>query len=418
MIITRDGKNLGFIISSALILFYISDALNKYFQVRSSIINAEGEIFRDSLSISIFFRLAYEVIFFLLIMKFYDKERKQGLLLLLGFFCSFIIGNLTFLLAYYNPNYSLNYHLTLVNKYIFVFVVFYAIKDIINNNIALNKIYFVFKNIYLVNSSLIIIGLVLNVNLFKSYYNQDYRYGYNGLIPSINEATLFYMIGISLIYFNYITQKKDFWLLCFCIVTSLLLGAKAIYLFLFLLLSYHIIYKSNYWQKVVSATVLIVGAIISVPYLISDKYSYLYDFFIYQYEKEGLLFTITSGRSLFVVTKFLENIDLWNIINYLFGGTDQLKFYIEMDFFDSFLFVGIIGNIFLFTLYFKTIFKKVKYKSFRFFFACSFFILSFLVGHFFASAVNALYLNIAMIFILKYEKDKLSIDQTAINIMI
>lgn len=408
MIISRDGKSLGFVISSALVLFYLSDAANKYFQVRSSEINAEGEIFKDSFSVSIFFRLAFEVIFFYFIIRFYDKERKQGLILIGALFCSFVIGSLVFLLSYYDSNYSLSYHLTLFNKYIFVFVIFYAIKDIVNNYEALDKIYLVFKKIYFVNSCLIILGLLLNVNLFKSYYNQDYRYGYSGLIPSINEATLFYMIGISLFYFNYIRQKKDLIILFVCICASLLMGAKAMYLFLFLLLGYHILFKANYSQKVVFSTILILGVIVLIPVLLSDKYSYLYDIFIYQYEKEGLLFTITSGRSFFVITRFLENTDLWNFANYFFGGTDQLKFYIEMDFFDSFLFIGIIGNIFLFRLYFKTIFKNIKYKNFRFFFACSFFLLSFLVGHFFASAINGLYLNISMIFMYAYENDRLA----------
>lgn len=404
MIITRDGKNLGFLISSALILFYMSDALNKYFQVRSSIVNAEGEIFRDSLSVSIFFRLVFEVVFLYLIVRFYDKKRKQGLMLIGGLFFSFIIGNLLFLLNYYDSNYSLSHHLTSFNKYIFVFIIFYAIKDIVNNTEAIDKIYKILKKIYFVNSCLILVGLLLNINLFKSYYNQEYRYGYNGLIPSINEATLFYMTGLSLFYFNYITQKKDFWLLVLCILASLLMGAKAMYLFLFLLLAYHILFKANYWQKVVSTIIIIVGTITLIPFLLRDKYSYLYDFFIYQYEKNGLLQTLTSGRSLFVITRFIENLEYWNFFNFLFGGTDQFKFYIEMDFFDLFLFFGAVGFVLFFVLYFKTLFGKLKRNTFRLFFCFSFFLIAFLAGHFFSSALNALYLNITVLYMIAHEK--------------
>ena len=407
MVISKAGRNLGHIISSALIFFYLSDAINKYFQVRSAAIN-DGETFKDSFSVSIFFRLAYELIFLCLIFRFYDKQRKRGIELIAAIFCCFLIGNLVFLLSYSSPEYSLTYHVTLLNKYIFVFVTFYAIKDIVDNPVMLNKIYSIFKKIYWVNSTLIILGLIFNINLLKSYYNQEFRYGYNGLIPSVNEATLFYMIGISLFYFNYIRRKEDLFTLSLTIVSSLFIGAKAMYLFLFLLLGYHILFKANYWQKVVSGAVVFSFFLVVIPILSDRKYSYLYEFLLFQYEKEGFLFTVTSGRSSFVITKFLDNLNLWGPINYFFGGTDQLKFYIEMDFFDSFLLIGLIGTILLFKLYFNSIFRRINYKNFRFFFMCSFFLVSFMVGHFFASAVNALYLNIAMLFMYKYEDHSLS----------
>jgi len=404
MVYRGTNKILTLILPSALILLFISDGINKFFQIRSAQLNADGDMFADSFSASIFVRFTYQLIFIFLIYWFYDKERGKGVMLLFGIICLFLLGQFTFLLTYRDANYSLGHHLTLFNKYLYVFIIFYAIKDIVYDKTLLKKLASILEYLFVFNSILIFIGLVFKVDLFKSYFSQDLRFGYNGLIPSVNEATLFYMVGISLLYFRYIKEGKCFWSLWICIISTLPMGAKAMYLFLLLLLMYHIVIRANLIQKVVSIIVIVGGVIAILPTLLSAKYSFLFDFFIYQYEKYGLLFMITSGRSTIFMLRFAENLNFWSWINYFIGGTDQYKYYIEMDFFDSFLFLGILGTILLLILYFNTIFKNIKFKSFRFFFCFAFFSIAFMVGHFFSSALNALYLNIALIYIYSYEQ--------------
>lgn len=403
----NSSKLLNLVLSSALILFYLADGANKFIQIESASIYANGDVYSESFSASIYFRFLYELIFLFFIYKFYDKQRGKGIMLLFALFVSFIIGQFIFQLSYHNPGYNFVYHIVLFNKYIFLFIIYYGIKDVVQDKRVLIKLGKLLESIYVINSLLIFIGVAFQITLFKSYFSMDYRYGFDGLIGSINEATLFYIIGISFLYFNYLNQNKGFWSLWICIIASLLMGAKAMYLFLFLLLLHHIIFRANLVQKIVSVTVFILGILAALPTLLSDKYSYLYDFFIYMYEKNGLLSTITSGRSDFVMTKFLENLNLWNGFNYFFGGTDQFKFYIEMDFFDSILYLGIIGTVILMVLYFSTFFKKMKLGSVRLFFCVSFFLVAFMAGHFFSSAVNALYFNIALLYIYAFEKNEL-----------
>jgi len=400
----QSNKVLTFILSSALILFYAADGINKYMYFRTASLDEGGDPVAESGSISIYFRLLYELIFIFIIYKLYDKERGKGLLLLGGLLMSFLIGEFTFMLNYPVLDYKLFYHITFFNKYTFVFIVYYAIKDIIDDQIALDRVIRVLEIIYLINSITILVGVFTQIELFRSYPLYE-RFGYDGMIASINEATLYYIIGISLLYFRYFTNKKGLAILLICIAASLMMGAKAIYLYLFLLLLYHLIFKANLFQKIFSVGALIVGIVAAIPVLLSEKYSFLFDMFIRQYENSGFLSMISSGRSDTIITKISDNLALWTLPNFLFGGTDQLKFYIEMDFFDAFLFFGFIGCFLYLILYFTTIFRGMNRYSFRLFFCVVYFIIAFMAGHFFASAVNALYINLVLLYIYGQERN-------------
>ena len=58
--IISESKLSFYLVSSALILFYISDGGNKYFQLGQY---ANDDAIEDSFSISIYFRLLYEIFF-------------------------------------------------------------------------------------------------------------------------------------------------------------------------------------------------------------------------------------------------------------------------------------------------------------------------------------------------------------------
>ena len=398
------GKSLYLVLLSALILFFVSDALNKYFQVKYAIDVEDGDVFSNTISVSIYFRFLFELIFLYRIFINFNKTNAKGIFLLGLLFILFIFGQLIFVANYHNPNFSLSYQLTLFNKYIFVFIVFYAIRDIINYPYLFDKLMKMLGHLYIANSILIFIGAFLNITLLKSYFTQDYRYGFDGLIPAINEATLFYMIGISYFYFNYINKIQGIFPLLLCGAASMLLGAKAMYLFLFILIIYHIVFRAKLLYKFISLGFFVLVIAAAITFLMSQENAYLYEYFLLKYEDNGLIDAITSGRSEYVYTKFVANLDIWSWLNYLIGGTDQLKFMIEMDFFDGFLIFGSIGLVVYLLIYFKTLFKTLSIKSFRFFFCISFFLLAFLVGHFFASAMNSLYLNLIVLYFISKEE--------------
>ncbi|WP_293784001.1 hypothetical protein [uncultured Pedobacter sp.] len=400
-----DNKSLRLILSSALVLFFISDALNKYFQVKYALAVEDGDVFSNTISVSIYVRFLFELIFLYRISTRFNKTALKGVTLMGWLFAIFIFGQVIFLFNYNNPDFRFGYQLTLFNKYIFVFIVYYAICDLVDYQLLITKTLSILGNIYIANSILIFLGATFNITLFKSYFTQDFRYGYDGLIPAINEATLFYMIGVSYFYFNYINKIQKIYPLLLCTAASLLLGAKAIYLFLFILAIYHIFFKAKLIYKFISLGFLALLAFGLFTFLISEENSYLYEYFIYKYEENGFLDAITSGRSAYIYTKFFDNLEIWNPVNYLFGGTDQLKFMIEMDFFDGFLIFGFVGIVIYFRLYFITLFRDITLKDFRLFFCISFFLLAFLVGHFFASAMNSLYLNLVVLYFYSKESD-------------
>ena len=161
---------------------------------------------------------------------------------------------------------------------------------------------------------------------------------------------------------------------------------------------FHLFYYANNITRILTILLVAVGFVKLVEYATSDKGRTALLFFYDAIEKHGWLSMLLSGRDDYVNTKVVAVINSWNIINYLFGGQDQNRFCIEMDFFDLFLFFGIIGSIFYLLLMFNTIFQVKKVYPFFLFFISCFFLLAFLGGHFFSSAVNSIYLCLVGMF--------------------
>ncbi|HZY80883.1 MAG TPA: hypothetical protein VFE50_15270, partial [Cyclobacteriaceae bacterium] len=88
----------------------------------------------------------------------------------------------------------------------------------------------------------------------------------------------------------------------------------------------------------------------------------------------------------------------WTFVNYLFGGEDPMNFLVEMDFFDLFLFMGLVGFVIYFVLLFSTVFRFNKKQPFHLFFVTIYLTLAFLGGHFFSSVINAVYLCLICMF--------------------
>lgn len=376
-------------LNSSLILFYIFDCINKYLIVNS-----------NEFSASIVIRAFYELVFIAIIILFINKQRWYFLLGIFMLYGGFLIGQIAFRMNY-KENYDFIFHSTLFVKYTFVFVIYFASYKIIKSPDALDKCCKYLERIFVINSSLAVIGFLFNIQVFKSYPELSYRFGYSGLIPAINEATLFYTIGIFYFYHKVFIKKiKDKKIFIF-FVSCLLLGAKGIYVMIALLAFYHFITTTS--KRVMNNVIIISVFFISafVIYLTTKDARVRFEFFFRIAEENGLITMLLSGRDIAIRKNVFKNMEEWNILNFLFGGQDQGRLVIEMDLIDLFLLFGIMGSFLYLYFLFKTIFSFKK-TSFNKFFIFAYLFLAALGGHFFPSAVNALYLVIFSL-LLKYE---------------
>jgi hypothetical protein len=98
----------------------------------------------------------------------------------------------------------------------------------------------------------------------------------------------------------------------------------------------------------------------------------------------------------------------WNIINFLFGGIDNIAMRPQLGLFDLFLFFGVIGSsLFLYSLYIS-FFKKLKLKVLSVFLICIISLLIFTTGNFFINTSVCVY-SIALFYaFLKYGDNEIT----------
>jgi hypothetical protein len=207
-----------------------------------------------------------------------------------------------------------------------------------------------------------------------------------------NEATIFYFLGLSYFYYKrFILQIKSK-SIYIVLIGALLLGTKGMYLFLALLLLFHFFNRSRLKTQLATISILIPIFYFITWLLATPQVKGTLAYFAHKWNTEGVWYTLFSGRTLYLSEMNDKIMQYWTPLNYFVGGQDQSKFMIEMDLFDLFLFMGAIGFIIYFILFFASIFRTRLNKPFNFFFFFCYMTLAFLGGHFFSSVLNALYL--------------------------
>src|SRR5882672_7468338 len=313
----------------AIPVFFISDGVNKILVLTTG--NAT-----PSFSPSLLTRSLFEVLALIIIVHKIDKERLRFLFMLSVLGAFYFLGVLTYSFSYEGKVTLLSY-LSVFNKYMFVFVLYYFSYSLIYDASRIQEIFSLCEKIFFINSVFIILGFIFNIQLFKSYPLHDYRYGYNGLIPAINETTAFYLIALSAIYYRiYVLHQKRTVFHVTIIVGALLLGAKGIYFFILLLLLYHFIRNSSLKSKLgVLFSLLIIVSFFWFSYFhLEIKF---FDYFNYILSSEGVWTLLMSGRNLLFEDRFFANMEHWSLLNFLFGGQDPMAYLIEMDMVDGFL---------------------------------------------------------------------------------
>ncbi|MEM7487246.1 MAG: hypothetical protein AAF348_18715 [Bacteroidota bacterium] len=367
---------------------FVADGLNKYF-----------EVFGDKQSISLFVRSIFQLIFIFLGFLVVDKRSYDlyfGIFILL--FC-FLIGQTALLFGgQLTPNdFLLGFKV--FNKFIYAFILFPVVDYILRKNPNLiERLVKVFYGLFIANILIVLFGLFLDSELIKSYPLRE-RFGYSGLIPKRNEATLFYVLGLSVGYFRLVVQKKkERPLFLIGLVGSLILGTKGMYIFLLFLGLFHIRFN----KKLIKT--LFIGLVVSFILIIlilpnTEMYSYYYS----QAERLGFFTMLLSGRDIIFFNELNSMTQGWSILNVFVGGQNQSNKIFEMDFLDLFFFLGVIGGLVYIFLYMKYFFASSKRIAYHYFFIFSYFFLAFFGGHFFSSAVNALYFVIVTLYIFNYK---------------
>ena len=372
---------------SALYFFFVADLANKILIYLDF----------DFLRISLIPRAFYEILFVALILVFSNRNRITFLLVTVSIFALFILGQIVFA-----TNTGLHQHyienILLFNKYFFVFIIYFAVYKIQNHPDGVKRVISVMENLFLLNASLAIIGFIFGLDIFRTYINQPYRYGYSGVLWVQNEASILYFLAISYFYYKHFILRQPTRRFYVVLIASFLLGTKAIYLFLVMLLVFHFLSNSNLKTKILTAFLVTALYWAGSWFFQTEQAQLVLAYFVSKMNSEGIWYMLFSGRTLYIIERGSDIISNWSFLNYWIGGQDQSTMMIEMDFFDLFFFMGIIGFVIYFALMFTTIFKFSLTKPFNLFFVFAYLLLAFMGGHFFSSVINALYVCLISIY--------------------
>lgn len=375
-------------------IFYLGDGVTKF------LYRMGADFYRYGLFIKAFaclVVLVYGIVFL-------NRSKLNILLLMLILTVFFLIGQYSLSLSYDEMDFveNANTHF----KYLFIFIFFLLVIDIRKLDTLPPVIINIYKLILTINGFLIIVGMVLKIPWLNTY-NSKWRFGYDGLILAQNEASFIYIFALTFVYYRRFFQKKNelfFWIV---VIPSLLVATKAVYLYIILLVLFHIFFKLPFKQAI---SFVLGGAIIGYLILRTTINKILvnaYEFFMFMYRRDGLLHAVLSGRNEFIDKKLVPLItEHWTIFNFLFGGQDVISHYIEMGIFDLILFFGIIGSLLYLYAFFK-MFRLLDFnRKFKIFFAISLFFIIATAGHFFESGIAGIHFIMLLLMCNNWNKSK------------
>jgi len=367
------------LLSFALIIFFISDGIYKI-EVRGGL---------SSFRIGVIVKGIFTLIFFFYAIIYLSKEKNHLLfsIFILGAF--FFIGQ--FLLVQNMTSLKISENLNRFFKYIFILLLYMPASDILVSKKCPYILLKLYKFIIWFNGIVILIAFLFSIDMFRTYIG-PWRFGFDGLIYAQNEASYFFILALTTFYYRrfYLHIKEwTFWLV---LITSLLVGTKAVLLYIILLLLFHISQRVSIKKILIAVSSIAIIGYFVFSSTINKILLNAWQIFQYNYEKEGLLFALLSGRNTFINTKLLPLIgEKWTWLNFLIGGQDVQKYYIEMGFFDLFLFFGLIGML-LYLYIFIKIYNRITFEyKFKLFFLLALSGIIGLSGHFFTSSIAAMY---------------------------
>lgn len=290
------------------------------------------------------------------------KINRKALIMLFCLILSFVIGQYLLPKSYSIFQNDLieeiksgDIYIMVKYLYIIFFVAIY--EKIIFNDHLTDRLLNLFNKFMIINTVFIGIGLITHWELLRTYPYSE-RFGYQGIMELAGESIHLYTIAITLAYINYIKTTK--WAtLIILIIGGVLLGKKAIFIYLVLLFLVHLFYIKK------KKTLYVIGFLITCSIIfyryIAVIFIKIFPFWQSLYDTEGLTAVIFSARNL-LFERSLDYIhDNWVFLNYIFGGMNFSEYRSEFGFFDLFLAVGLLGTIIYICFIYKYLISKQSY---------------------------------------------------------
>ncbi|NPA44921.1 MAG: hypothetical protein GXO49_05245 [Chlorobi bacterium] len=374
---------------SFLIVMFFSDAVSKYLAVKGS------GFYRVSLLV----RLVFEGVMLIYLIAKINRSIITYLELMIILFVFFVIGQVTV----GNLSSSLIEGFITFNKYIFLFIVYLFLRKVLTLNRNKKEIIFkILTFLFFSNVLAIVLGFLFHINFFESYFNQPWRYGYNGVFLAANEATYVLVSMLAFFYFRAFYEGKNKLVFYLFALTSLVSGMKAVYIFVFMLVAFHFFNKMKFRAVMLWLIIVVLASGYVIRFIQGDVFQRLIALFINIYEEKGLWYMLLSGRNEILLNETVLVIKDWSFLNLLIGGVDVERYIIEMDLVDLVLFFGILGSAIYIYMFYKSFISLLLWHKFFTFFLFSILFLAFLGGHFLKSPTSAVYFTLVILYFQDY----------------
>ncbi|MAN28514.1 MULTISPECIES: hypothetical protein [Mesonia] len=382
MILLQKFKSLqaSSLILYFLLMFFVVEGFNKIFFF------TQGETFFLQ-------KLTKFLIFFIAGFYLLINSPKKLISLLILFLC-FVIGQ--FFLEESFTKISL---IAYSRYFFFILLIIFSSKPIVNIA-TISRIEKIFETLIVINSIIIILGLIFQLDYLSTYHGG--RFGYNGLFMASSISTYFYITAF-IYYLNkyklQVLSRIDWWL---AIAASCFIGTKSVYLSLFFIFGYlGFTFIRNRRTKILLTILLVLLVIIGGYIFLSSG------IFKTIVKEDGWVTAILSHRNQALQEYTLPYIEQnWSIFNYFVGGIDSPGIRPQLEYIDLFLFFGIIGVIVFAYTFIKSFFtfkvNSLLLKMFLLLFA-----VTFVAGNFFYNASVPIYLIVLKLSILKTNKKEL-----------
>lgn len=338
-----------------------------------------------------------------LILLSFQNQRKLFIYLSISFLL-FLFGSISISLDRLIEN------LPQFFEYYFFVLFFTAFLDL-----KWKKIGVTLELVFLFHALIMVIAAIFELRFFKTYLHSE-RIGYLPFFNSQNEFSYIIMAGITF-FAAQVKKDKIFSILkvVFMVFAGLLLGTKAVALFVILLGSYYLFFKSRpktYLSilTLASATVLIFWG--NIASFFKVNYNALYGV----YQTEGFLSFLSSKRTVLIFDRFNKNQEDIDLTNYLLGGYDLNNIY-EMSILDIPFFFGLIGATLYCYIVYKFVFKRVVMNQLLIVYLLFVTGISFVAGYLFENTSAQIYTLLVAVYLSEnYDNDFLESERKKENI--
>jgi hypothetical protein len=325
------------------------------------------------------FGTVFKLLFFLYFLQQLIKGPKKEFLIPLILLSSFLVVELFI----YDFSVKIDFYFYSTRYLYFLIFLFLLTK---HNNLSKNQVINFLTFFLIVNSVMILSGIIFDISIFKTY--EGGRIGFDGVFNVVSDVNYVYAsyILICIFYHNVHDYKK---LTLINILVGVLTGTKVI---LVLSMIYLIFRLYKYSKKALTTLLVTISVLVFVFHRIFMKYiKLIFEEHFLIYETDGFWGAISSTR----FTNALNSIELFlnkfpKKSNFIYGK-DFIENRVEMELLDLLLFWGILGSI-IYLAIFIFLNKKFIIEKKDIYIICIMLLISFFGGKFLTNFISLLIL--------------------------